>query len=69
MFNYTFIAIKISIAIKIGESVSPKYIVLYQRENFDNGILTKFIFLESVFPPVNSRNTHMSISILNKTIY
>ena len=45
-----FIAIRISIAIKIGEKLSPKYIVLCQRENFDNRILTKFIIWKMHFP-------------------
>lgn len=47
-----FIAIRISIAIKIGEKLNPKYIVLCHRENFDNRILTKFSFWKVHFAPL-----------------
>lgn len=64
-----FIAIRISIAIKIGGKLSPKYVVLCQRENFDNRILPKFIIWKTHFPPVNNRNSHVIISVLKKSFY
>ena len=63
-----FTAIRISIAIKIGEKLNPKYIVLCQRENFDNRILTKIIFWKVHFAPVNNGNSHVIISVLKKNI-